>query len=240
MSKLVKACIALAAFVAFAVLPASAFAVNDATIWSPTDTLLSPTHENRIPILGRNVTTDEGKEVVVPTLMTNAEGETLVSCNKAEVTGELETSTGTPNFVNEATIHKAEFTECTGFGGVVHANANPATNGLHWCLRSTGAMKTDEFQVRGGGCTVEPRPIRFVLTITSIGLTCTYQRVNPISGTYKTHPEDAIMSIEKVEFNRFESSIFCPIAGFLDMSFLLQRETTPGSERDTVYIKNHA
>ncbi|HMI80754.1 MAG TPA: hypothetical protein VK480_03095, partial [Solirubrobacterales bacterium] len=100
MSKLVKACIAMAAFVALAVVPASAFAVNDGHLYSPTNETLVVSHEKPIPILGTN-TKD--------TLMTNSAGETLVSCKKAEVTGNLETNTGTPNFIVEGTVHKAEF-----------------------------------------------------------------------------------------------------------------------------------
>jgi hypothetical protein len=234
MSKLIRACVAIAAFAAFAVLPTSAMALNDGVVESPTGTVLTPTHTVPIPIKATSVGN---------LLMTDVNTNTLVTCQTATMEGELETNTGTSSFNVEGTVTKASFNNhdglgCTGLGGRIHVNPSPATNGLPWCLRSTGTMKTHEFQVRGRGCTEEPRAIRFSLNVTALGLTCTYQRPAAIIGKYTTHPSDAVLSVSHVEFPRFESSVFCPAAGFLDMSFTLQRDTG-GGVLDPVFIKNH-
>jgi hypothetical protein len=222
--KLITACMALAAFAAFAVMPAGASATNDPDLTFPTGTLM-PIEEK---IEGTNI----GK-----TIMTNAAHEPVVECDTATMTGKLVKNDGSNV---EGTIEKAEFknhtaSTCTSSSlGNVTVNANPATNGLHWCLRSTSTMATDEFQVRGGGCNQLARPIRFILQ-GAFGVTCTYQRTAALSGTYKTHPEDAILSITTVEFPLLEGGFLCPSAGFLDMTFTLEKDTTDGKS-DPVYI----
>ncbi len=231
MQKIYGICVTLVTLVVL-VVPAGASAEDDGILESPTGTVLLPTHESSIPVRATNV---------APVIKTNAAGETLSSCSSATLAGSLETNTGTPNFVREITI-KAEgsaISGCMGFGGVTHWNLSPNTNGLPWCLRSTRNMTTDQFQVRGNDCTSPGRPIRFVLTITSLGLTCTFQRNEVGIGAYTTHPEDAILNISGIEFNRFESSVFCPSVLFLDMSLALERDTGEGNY-DNVYIKNHA
>lgn len=228
MRHILAVCIVLAILI----VPTVAYAEDDGILESPTGTVLSPTHESPIPVRATNV---------APVIKTNAAGETLSSCSAATLAGSLETNTGTPNFVREITV-KAEgsaISGCTGFGGVTHWNLSPITNGLPWCLRSTRNMTTDHFQVRGNDCTSPERPIRFVLTITSLGLGCTFQRSGAGTGAYTTHPEDAILNISGLEFKRFESSVFCPSALFLDMSLALERDTGEGNY-DNVYIKNHA
>ena len=231
MHKIYMTSVMLAALVVL-VDPAGAFAANDGVLESPTGTVLSPTHESPIPVRATNV---------APVVKTNAAGEILSSCSAATLAGSLETNTGTPNFVRELTINTAgsSISECTGFGGVIHWNLDPTTNGLPWCLRSTATMSTDEFQIRGNDCTHESRAIRFALVITSLSLTCTYQRANGIVGIYTTHPTDAVLSISSVSFSRFESSIFCPTELRLDMSLTLERDTG-GGVYDNVYIRNHS
>lgn len=238
MSKLIKACIALAAFAAFAVVPSIASATNDGILDAPTNTPLAPTHEKPIPIVGKNVGA---------TLMKDAPGgNVLVECTSAELTGHLETNQGTPTSESkvEGTITTAKFespghsatNECTGSLGTTLVTPAPlAETGLPWCLRSTAAMKTDEFQLRGGGCTSAARAITFQLHVTSLGLTCNYQRLTnePIAGTYATHPSAGQASVADVKFERHNSSGFCPAAGYLTMTFNLT------SEGKQVYITNH-
>ncbi len=226
MSKLVKACIGLAAFVALVVVPAAASAAPLLT--APTGTSV-PVGAN---IVGKNVGN---------TVMTNSSGEPLVTCEKAEMTGTLNENSGTSirgtietaNFTNKAA------TECTGSIGATTVTTNPATNGLPWCIEAKSTFAKDEFRVRGNSCASAARPIRFVLDVTTIfgTISCTYQRAatEPITGTYTTHPEDARMTISKVNFPLLEGGFGCPESGALDMTFTLERETG-GGLFDTAYI----
>jgi len=229
MSKLIRACVALAAFAALAV-PATASAENDITLQQPTGTSLAPTHASTIPVAGTSI----GK-----TEMLDSSGGVLVSCDTAVMTGNLETNTHT---AVEGTITSAAFHDvggpadpCQGSIGSVTVTPSAATNGLPWCLRSTNTMKTDEFQVRGNNCTGPPRAIRFVLH-TAVGQ-CTYERTGAISGTFTTHPSAAVLSISNQEFKRIAGSFLCPANGFLKMSFALERETAGGSPHP-IYIVN--
>jgi hypothetical protein len=230
MKHLLKACIALAAFMAFAVVPAVASAENDATLQQPTGTALAPTHTTTIPVVGTNV----GK-----TEMLSSGGAVLVSCDTAEMTGDLETNTHT---AVEGTITSASFknhasTECSGSFGNVTVTTSGFTNSLPWCLRSTSTMKTDEFQVRGNSCTSPSRSIRFILHSTTVG-ECEYERTAAIVGTYKTHPTAAELSIANQEFKLIRGGFFCPPAGFLKMTFSLYRETAGVHINDPIYIVN--
>lgn len=240
MTKLIKACIALAAFAAFAVVPSIASATNDPNVTIPTGTSAAPTHASPIAITATN----EG-----PTVLTNANTETLISCEHAELKGNLETNSPTPTAEAklEGTITAASFTspkhatgtECTSasFGTILVTPSVAGSSGpLPWCLRATATMKTNEFQVRGGGCTEASRPITFQLHITSLGLTCSYIRSAAISGTYTTHPAAAQLAIDHIEFSGSGegNSFFCPTNGFLDMKFNLK--TASGGN---VFIDNH-
>ncbi|MDQ3725366.1 MAG: hypothetical protein M3335_05685 [Actinomycetota bacterium] len=206
----------MAAFMAFAVLPATASATNDPDLTHPTGTL-AKTGKNNI----------RAKNVGV-LLMTDANTGTLVECTTAHMTGDLEKNTGS---LVEGSIRTATFSgtgptyqgepECTStnLGGLT-VTPSTATNGLPWCLRSTNTMATDEFQVRGNECGAAERPIRFAFD-TTLFVTCVYERTTPIPGTFKTHPEDAVLSVSHVEFKRV-SGFGCPEQGFLDMSFTLE------------------
>jgi hypothetical protein len=217
--KLITACMALAAFAAFAVMPAIASATNDPDLTHPTGTLM-PAGK------GHPASGIKGTNVGL-TLMTNSSGGILTECNSAVMTGTLIKNDGSNV---EGNISSATFTgtasggACTGSFGNVTVTTNPATNGIPWCLRSTSTMATDEFQVRGNECSKAARPIRFVLDII-FGGSCVYQRGTAIPGTFKTHPEDALLSISKVEFPLLEGGFACPSVGFLDMSFTLETDS---------------
>lgn len=221
--KLTAACLALVACIAFAGAPASAFATNDPEVTHPTGTLLG-------------VGTKFSGTNVGNIVFTNSSGNIIHECSTATLTGALTKNDG--NNV-EAVISSLAFTgtgvggACTSSSGNLTFTFNPATNGLPWCLRSTSTMATDEFQIRGNECSKLARPIRFVIDI-SAGGTCTYQRTAAIQGTYKTHPEDAVLSISKVELPLLEGSILCPSSTFLDMSLTLETDTTESA--DPLYI----
>jgi hypothetical protein len=210
--KLLMACMALSAFVALAV---PAIASAGPVVTAPTGTNLAAGS----PIEAKNV----GE-----LLMTDVNGNVLTECNSATMSGTLKTNSGT---TVEGNVESAAFTghatngECTGSFGNVTVTANPATNGLPWCLRATSTMKADEFQLRGNSCSSAARPIRFVLHSTTVG-ECVYQRSGAVVGEYKTHPSAAQLTVVKQEFTRFSGSFLCPSAGYLDMTFNL---TTNGN-----------
>jgi hypothetical protein len=209
-NKLIAACMALAAFAAFAVLPAAASAKNTPVLVEGTKSPLAVGAK----IVGTNVNE-----------ATFTSGGVTVHCNKAEMTGTL-----TKNVTGsvEGSITAAHFTgtgangDCTSNLGDVNVIEGPATNGLPWCLRSTETMGTDEFQVRGNECSKATRPIRFELQFTSAGTTCAYERSTAISGTYTTHPSEAVLTIKEVSFTKVGGSFLCPSTGGLDMAFRLE------------------
>jgi hypothetical protein len=228
MNKILKACIALAAFAALAVLPATASAVNTTTVVDANHVTLAPTHASPIPIVG---TDNHGTF----TRLTGAGGNTLISCTTNEITGNLETNTHT---AVEGTITTATFkgktgvgpvhtTHCTGETGDSLVNPNPATNGLPWCLQIKSIEPTEQFTVRGNSCTNAARPIRFTVQITTFLGTvhCEYQAAS-VTGKYTniTTPE---LKVEKAKFTEVTATI-CPDEAFLDMRMQVHRETSPG------------
>jgi hypothetical protein len=215
-SKLIAACMALAAFVAFAVMPAAASASPELT--HPTGTTL-PVGTS---ILATNTT---------PTKFTSAFTE--VTCSTATMTGKVAKNSGTEV---EGEVTSATFSgtgaggDCTSGAGDVKVTANPATNGLPWCLRST--KTADQFEIRGGACSAASRPIRFGLDFTS-GLTCVYQRTGGATGTFATHPEDAVLKLEEASWPLLEGGFLCPSEGKLDLTFTLETDTATA---DPIYI----
>jgi hypothetical protein len=172
------------------------------------------------------------------TKMTTSIG--TIECSTATMTGELtKNTTGTV----EGNITSAVFSgtgaqqvgapapECTTkaiLGGDTSVTPSTATNGLPWCIRSTSAMLTDEFQVRGNSCSSASRPIRFALDVTGIG-TCTYERTTAIPGTYTTSTTDSVLSISEVEFPRISGPFGCPGSGSLDMKFTMKTDVAGGA-----------
>jgi len=220
--KLIAACMALAAFAAFAVMPALASAAN-----SP----LVVENGVAIPVGSKILATNVGT-----TKMTTSLG--TIECSTAILTGEL-TSNTTGNVKGNITSAKfggtgalqagAEEPECTTqaiFGGNTTITANSATNGLPWCIEATSAMANDEFQVRGNSCANLARPIRFAMDITNLG-TCVYQRTGAIPGTFTTSTTDSTLSISEVEFAKFEGGFACPSSGKLDMTFTMETDVSP-------------
>jgi len=233
MSKLIKLCFGLAALASLtALLPATASASNKATVTHPTGTIAP------VPLKIISTNRETGGPHIVSRL-TDINGNTLAACTTVTLFGTLIKNT---HPAVEANITAAHFkgtpgvsphTEhCEGSFGAV--TVTPSTtksivNGLPWCLRSTEAMKTDEFQVRGGLCTEAARSIRFILDA-AFGVECEYERTTPVVGTYTTHPTHAILHVEKQKFTRIRGGFPCPAEGFLDLTQQVFAETSAGVE----------
>jgi hypothetical protein len=211
--QLIAACMALAAFVAFAVMPAMASAAP--TLTAPTGTVLAPGSA----VTGTNVG---------DTLMTDSSGGVLLRCNSATMTGTVTTNSALNGFAGdiESATFKGDATEerCTGTFGAVQVTANIA-GGTPYCIKNT--KTAHQLEVRGGKCSEASRSIKYILHSNTLG-TCTYERTGGLLGTFNTHPSAAQASIAAQEFKR--TSGFCPSVGFLDMTFNL----TSGA--NTVYI----
>jgi len=221
-SKLIAACMALAAFTAFAIVPAMASAANNPLVVE---------NGTAVAVGTKILATNVGN-----TKMTTSLG--TVECSKSVLTGELTKNT---TGAVEGNITSAEFSgtgaqaagepapECTTqaiFGGDTSITPNPATNGLPWCIRSTTAMAEHEFQVRGNSCANAARPIRFTMNITGIG-NCVYQRTTAIPGKFTTSTTDSTLSISEVEFPKLEGGFACPSSGKLDMTFTMETDASP-------------
>lgn len=238
--KLVKACIAMAAFAALFVVPSVASAIQ---LTSPTGT----TAPVGTLIQGTNVA--HSKTSVV-TVMTTGAGN--IECAKATLTGEL-TKNAANGAIVEGNVTTASFSgtpsepasaHCTAPGGFGTTTVTPShtsdtkheyaagkeSTSLPWCIK---AEAEDVFTVRGGKCSEESRPLVFSLHTTLLG-TCTYSKAS-VSGTYTTHPNAAIVTISGQEFTQVTGSAFCPPTGKLDMAFTLETDPASGSPSD-VYI----
>jgi hypothetical protein len=228
MRRSITVCVALAAFAAFVAAPGTASATNDPQLTAPAGTLLST---------GSLLSgTDIGE-----TLLTDINGNILTRCTTAIVSGTVATNSGSPGTVQwnitsgkfggtGSTTAGAEEPECTGTFGNVTFTTNKITNGVPWCLTSNSAMSTDEFRVRGGGCSEKERAIRFVLDSTTTGEQCTYERgaSAPMVGTFTTGTAEAArLNISKLEFPKIAGGFLCPGAGFLDWTFGLETSGNP-------------
>ena len=222
MSKLVRACMALAAFAAFAVLPATAAATNDPQLTHPAGTLLAPGTLIKATSVGA-------------TEFTNTAKEPLVTCSSATMTGTLLKNSGGSV---EGTITTSNF---QGTGAVAAHNGLPECTGSFgnaWitvvgdlCVRSTPTMATHEFQVSRGGCPGEGNP-RFIIGSTTIG-ECEYETGSSVKGDYTTG-EDTVMTVRHTAAGSGSSKIrggfFCPSSGMLKMSFTLETDTTKSAD----------
>jgi hypothetical protein len=219
--KLIKACIALAAFAAIFVIPSVASAT------SPTLRETTGNGENHILATGTKIiaTNVEHSGTPVTTIMKSNLGN--IECLSATVTGTLTRNSGG---VIEGEIETAEFRgrhpdpsgiHCTGgFGGNTTVTpSHTSALGIPWCMK---AIEGDKFEVRGGACGA-PVNLKFALHTATLG-TCSYERSTPVIGTYTTHPADAIVTInggENASFTKVSGSIFCPSKGELFMAFTL-------------------
>ena len=225
MKNLVRATIAAAAFAALFVVPSIALAIQ---VTAPTGT----------PYIGSIIATNVA-HANTPKKLTMTTSVGTLECEAATLTGNIHVNgpTQVTGNITTAQFENAGGAACSGpLGSVVVTpshTSNPEHNGvksLPWCL-TAGAE--DTFTVRGGLCTEAPRPLTFQLH-TSIAGTCSYQKAS-VTGTYTTHPADAIATITGQEFTLVTGGGFCPPWGKLDMAFTLWRETN-GVEVEPVYI----
>lgn len=232
--KLLKACIALAAFAAIFVVPSVASASPELT--APTGTTYSGN------IIATNVAHSTTSEI---TKMVTAIGN--IECATATLTGEVETNSGTHIAGNITTAEffgkpgvKPHGAHCFGgFGGnttvTPNHTVNPEHNGvksLPWCV--TANELNDKFSVRGGKCSEIARPLTFTLHTASVG-SCGYEKAS-VTGTYTTHPADAILTIENQEFKKITGGAFCPGSGKLTMAFTLTEDLAGNVEGNPIYI----
>jgi hypothetical protein len=212
--KALRASSIVAALLAVAVSATSASAAPVVTY--PTGTVLAVGSK----LVGTNV-----GEVVFGTSLGN------VTCSKGVITGTLVTNSTAAG--SKAEITSASFSgsgeggECMTWSGGVTIDANPAKNGLPWCLEETEA--TDVGKKRGGGCSSEPRPIRFVLTFTNslIG-TCTYQRTSAAVGSIQTDTgagTSATITLSQQEWTKFEGGSACPSNGKITLTYAVETDT---------------
>lgn len=222
-NKLIAACMALAAFAAFAVMPAGASATNSPQLMEGATPVATGTK-----ILGTSEGTLYMRSGSEPT------SSVLTSCETARMTGTLNKNDGA-NI--EGTIETAAFEgydaehhegECEGTFGRITVTTNVG-NGIPWCLRSTSTMATDEFQLRGNSCANAARGITFVLDSTTVG-ECKYERTTltgPVKGTFTTGGTAATASISGQEFKKEAGSFLCPEKGYLFMSFTIEKDVSP-------------
>ena len=211
--KLITACMAIAAFAAFG-LPATASATNN-----PDLTVESIRVKTGTGIVGTNIGN---------TLFLDTNGNTLVTCTDALMTGTLKTNvTGTV----EGEISKAEF---SGTGAVHADNGLPECTGsfgnayitvrLNLCLRSTPTMTTDEFTVNGGTCAA-PGNVKFIIGSTTAGA-CEYETATSVKGDYTTVPKEAELTtrptIAGSGAKKITGGFLCPSSGMLKMTFGLE------------------
>jgi hypothetical protein len=202
----------MAAFAALLVLPSAASASPQLTY--PTGTLLGTGNTIRMHNVG-----------TVSILTT--EGAKATECSSGQITGTLRKNSGTAieaDIESFTTSGTGAGGECTGALSTSYTmNFSPATNGLPWCLRATSAMAADEYQIRGNKCSSEPRPIRYSINLKGIG-ECVYERTTSLSGTLATHPEDALLTLAKMEFKKVSGSLLCPSATVWEMIFTMERD----------------
>jgi hypothetical protein len=210
--KITMICAALAAFMAFAVLPAVASASPEVTF--PTGTRLAvPAKIHAHNVGNTKMTTSSGNIECTTATMTG----TLTVNNGSQIEGDVETASFTGG---------GSGSNCTGPLGDVQVTVTS----LPWCVRSTAGA--NEFEVRGGNCNETSRALTF--TLDTGGLTCAYSKAN-VTGTFATHPEDAKLTVSEQNFTKSSGSFLCPGSGKLDMTFTLENDGA-NPESETLYI----
>jgi hypothetical protein len=218
--KLIAALMAIAAFAAFGMSATSASAAP--VITHPTGTVL----KTGVNLKGTNI----GE--------TQFTSNTLnVKCTTAVLTGPLTSNSTAGGFAGEVTSATFSGTgtsgDCTATGSFFSGSAKPTpeiTGGLPWCLKNG---LSDNFEIRGGKCSEAARPIKFGLDLTGL-VTCTYERAS-LTGTFETHPTDALGRINANQAWTLVSGFGCPSGPSLDMEFT---EETDTATAEPVYISS--
>lgn len=243
--RLVKACIALAAFAAIFVMPSMASALE---ITHPTGTRYAGTFIQATNIA--HAATPKNTRMEIPGLGN-------IECTEATLTGHIKTNNGGATVQGEITT--AEFrghpntvgnNDCNGPLGTVTVTPSHTSDGIHkpsgapetikslpWCI-TAGAE--DSLTVQGGECG-KARALTFLFHVTNPALDCVYERVEAVKGTYTTHSSGVAVGTVgggvNAEFKEVPAtaSVFCPNTGSLKMAFTLE---TDGLNPNTdVWIK---
>lgn len=237
MKKLLRATIAMALFAVLFVVPSIASASPELT--SPTGT--------KAPVGTTFIGTNVAHAATPQKFLTTTPLGTM-ECAIATITGEVVKNDGTDlvgtisTFQLSGTAASPSASHCTGFGGAVTVTPNHTTNPTHngvgslpWCITATKEDAFTIFGEAGGSCTSgQARPIIIVYHSATIGA-CMYERAQ-ISGTYTTHPADAILTINKSQlFNRITGSGFCPTSFEIHLALTLTTDVS-GAEGAAVYI----
>ena len=211
--KLITACMALVAFAALAIGPATASATNDPTLVDSSGHLA----------VGAKIV-----GTAVNPVFTDTSGNTLVTCSNATMTGEVvKNSAGTV----EGTISTLDF---WGGGGAIAAHNGleecPGSFGNfsftvvgHLCIRSTPTMATDEFQVTSGTCPGTGN-VKFIIGSTIVG-ECEYESTSSVKGDYTTGIGGA-MAVRNTQAGsgtkKIRGGFFCSSSLMLKISFKLE------------------
>lgn len=197
-----------------------AFALNEPEFTYPTGTRLSARPESPVSLLGTNVGTVG---------ITQPAGTSYGFCHSLTVTGSLEQNTGS---LIEAKISSAGFGTCTTTGGSFTITTT-GEHGVPWCLKSSKELATDQFRIWGGACNVAPRAITLVMG------KCTYNRSEPMTGTFKTdaggETQDALLQLTNIEFVKEEFFCSAPTTTVLD-SINLTMELDTSTFAEPIYL----
>jgi hypothetical protein len=232
--KLILACMALAAFAAFA-LPGSASA--SPRLCETATGGGEPCTNIAVGSLVKD--TNIGNWVFATESLGN------VVCEGVTMTGNVTKNTGTNV---EIDITSASFSgsgtnnDCTGALETSIQVSTNVGNGVPWCLFANTEMPADRFEVKGNACNAAKRSITFKLNITEL-VDCWYNRESNVVGTFKTDTatgEDAVFSFANQEWKlekEESTSIFapkCPAAGLLTGQATVETDLVTASP---LYIK---
>jgi hypothetical protein len=226
MSKLYKVFLALAAFAAFAVLPATASALNSATVVKVNP--VTGTHEGPEPTGSEILGTGNHSAF---SRLTDPAGNVILSCTTNELTGKLTRNDHTQvageitafNFKGKTGV-TPHTTHCTGSSGDV--TVTPLE--LPYTLQINAAETTDHFIVRGGKPTEAAKLIKFRIQQTTIfgTITADYQATAALTGTYETTTTPKF-TVEKAKFLETTNTI-APNEVFLDLQLQLHTHNPAG------------
>jgi len=219
--KLLMSCMAIAAFAAF-VLPATVSATN-----SP-EAVEVPGGAT-VPVGSAILGTTIGESTLLDTA-----GNGKVHCSKTVMTGKLVENNGKTveveisSFAIQGTggvsAHN-NLPECTGSFGSSYTTVKTPL-----CIKSTGVMSTDEFQITSGTCAA-PTNVEFTIGSTSAGA-CTYESATSVKGDYTTGGTEANLTVRPTiagsGFKKTSGGFLCPSSAMLKMTFNL--ETSNGTK----------
>ena len=215
-----RACSTLVAVAMFLVLAGTASAANEPEFTYPTGTRLSAKPESPTALLGTSVSSIG---------LTQSAGTSTGFCHGLGITALLEQNTGSSI---EAKITSATFGTCTTYEGPTFNIGTTEGHGTPWCLRSTKLMTEDQFEIRGGACSVAPTSITLKMG------NCTYNRSERMTGTFKTdtgQTQEAILSLANIEFVKEDVFCFGPTSTILDgISLTMELDTTTFA--DPIYL----